>query len=495
MDINFKPRDYQESITIISKNNNTLVVLPTGTGKTAIAILTALERLKQHPCTNILVLTPTKPLSAQIQKEFIEKTNIPKEQIILLTGAITPKKRKELWEQAIITVATPQTIQKDLENDRISLSPTSLLIIDECHRSRENYANTKVAEKYIEQSKNPRILALTASPGGTKEKIDEIRENLFIERVEIRTEEDIKEFIQEKNIKWLEVELSPELKQLHNLIKKTYNSKLKEIKKLGVTKPLNIISKKDLLEQQRKFAFQLRRKNKSSFYGLYLTALLLKLDYAAELLETQGLQPLKDYFDKLKKENTKAAKTIINLPEIIKSIKLTDDLVKKNIKHPKLYMLKGIVRKEIERNPKSKIMIFANYRNTIEELLTELNKLDNIKAIKLIGQKSGLNQKEQIETIRKFEEGIYNVMIGTSIIEEGLDIKEGAELAIFYDCVPSEIRTIQRRGRVGRTKTGNIIFLVTNDTREQGYRWSAHRKEKKMKETLQKMKEKSLMDY
>jgi Fanconi anemia group M protein len=86
-------------------------------------------------------------------------------------------------------------------------------------------------------------------------------------------------------------------------------------------------------------------------------------------------------------------------------------------------------------------------------------------------------------------------MIGTSIIEEGLDIKSGAELAVFYDVVPSEIRTIQRRGRVGRTKAGKIIFLITNDTREQGYRWSAYNKEKKMKQTLQKMQEKTLKDY
>jgi Fanconi anemia group M protein len=158
-------------------------------------------------------------------------------------------------------------------------------------------------------------------------------------------------------------------------------------------------------------------------------------------------------------------------------------------------MLKGVVRKTLEKNPKAKVMIFANYRNTIEEILSELNKLDKVNATKLIGQKSGLNQKEQIETIKRFDEGEFNVMIGTSIIEEGLDIKSGAELAVFYDVVPSEIRTIQRRGRVGRTKAGKIIFLITNDTREQGYRWSAYNKEKKMKETLQKMKEKTLKDF
>jgi len=129
---NFKPRNYQKEIVTTTSKNNTLVVLPTGTGKTKLAILTAIERLKQHPNSNILVMTPTKPLSAQIHREFIDSTNIPKEQIVLLTGALKPKLRQELWEQAIVIIATPQTIQKDVEAERISLSPTSLLTVDEC---------------------------------------------------------------------------------------------------------------------------------------------------------------------------------------------------------------------------------------------------------------------------------------------------------------------------------------------------------------------------
>ncbi|MFH1376503.1 MAG: DEAD/DEAH box helicase [Candidatus Woesearchaeota archaeon] len=491
---NFTARKYQDEITETSKNNNTLTVLPTGTGKTSIAILTAIERLKQHPHSNILILTPTKPLSAQILKEFKEKTNIPEDQIVLLTGETTPKKRQELWESAIIAVATPQTIQKDLENERISTSVTSLLVVDECHRSRMNFANTIVAQKYMKQSKFPRIMALTASPGGTKEKIDEIKNNLSIEAVEIRTEEDIKEFIQEKKITWLEVELPEELKKLLKFIKIAYEYKLHDLRKLGFTKPINLISKGDLISLQKKFAILARKRDPSAFYGLYITAVLIKLDYAAELLETQGISSLNEYWKKLDKETTKAANTIKKMPEITAAISLTNELIQKNTKHPKIYMLKGVIRKEIERNPEAKIIVFANYRNTIEEILKELSKLKNIRASKLIGQKLGLKQKDQIETIRKFERGENNVLVCTQVGEEGIDIQSGAELAIFYDIVASEIRTIQRKGRVGRTRTGRIVFLVTNKTREQGYKWSAYNKEKKMKQTLLNMKNKLKQD-
>jgi Fanconi anemia group M protein len=485
----FTPRNYQTEITQTAVDNNTLVVLPTGTGKTKIAILTAIERLNQHS-SNILVISPTKPLSAQIQKEFIESTDIPEDQILLLTGATSPKKRQELWESAVVVVATPQTIQKDLEAERISLSPTSLLVIDECHRSRMNFANTKVAETYIQQSKFPRILALTASPGGSKQKIDEIRENLHIDSIEIRTEEDISEFIQKKEIKYLEVSLPANFKALHHLIKTPYKNKLKELKKLGFNKPVSVINKRDLLMLQQRFRKQLNQKNPTSYYGISLTALLIKLDYAAELLETQGLIPLQDFWTKLSTDETKAAKNILNFSEIQKALALTQDLIEKNVQHPKIYMLKGIIKKELEKNPKTKFIIFANYRNTIDNLLTELNSLENVNATKLIGQKSGLTQKEQISTIKDFSENKFNILLCSQIGEEGIDVPGGAEIAVFYDFVPSEIRGIQRRGRVGRTKAGKIISLLTQDTREMGYFWASKRKENLMKNTLKNLQEK-----
>ena len=482
---NFTPRNYQKEITTTGKDNNTLVVLPTGTGKTSIAILTALERLNQHN-SNILVVSPTKPLSAQIQKEFREITNIPKEQIILLTGAIQPKKRQELWESAIVTIATPQTIQKDLENNRISLSPTSLLVVDECHRSRMNFANTIVASYYIKQSKFPRILALTASPGGNKERINEVKKNLHIETIEIRTEEDIEEYIQEKEIKWLEVSLPEEIKEVNHLIKTVYKEKLKNLRKVGFHKPTNIINKRDLILLQIKLRKELANKNPISFFGLSLTAMLIKIDYASELLETQGLIPLKEFWEKLTTDQTKAAKNILNESRIQQAINLTEKLIEKEIKHPKLYMLRGLIKKEL-KEINTKIIIFANYRNTIDEIVDFLNKEEEVKATKLIGQKLGLKQEEQIATIKRFEDGIYNTLVCSSIGEEGISIK-GATTAIMYDQgKSSEIRSIQRTGRVARLEAGKIITLLTKDTREIGYYWASKRKEKTMKNILSNM--------
>jgi Fanconi anemia group M protein len=69
-----------------------------------------------------------------------------------------------------------------------------------------------------------------------------------------------------------------------------------------------------------------------------------------------------------------------------------------------------------------------------------------------------------------------------------MDIPE-MQLAVFYEPVPSEIRSIQRRGRVGRTRIGKIMILVTRNTRDEAYYWTAMKKENVMKDTLHKMKE------
>jgi Fanconi anemia group M protein len=494
--INFQPREYQLSILETCKSNNTLVVLPTGTGKTALALLLGLERLNKFPESKILILSPTKPLCQQHLNTFKKHTSIEENKIILLTGLTKPEERARLVQDTIIIIATPQTIQKDLENSRINLKEFSMLCIDEAHRSRENFANTHVAKRYFEQALNPRILALTASPGGTLERIKEIMINLNLEAVEIRSEQDkdVKPYMQKREIEWVNVELQKELLNLHELIKKIYLEKAKQLRNLGVTKPLNLIGKKDLLLLQQQLRKEIFDKNFAAYHGISLTAQLMKIDYALELLEIQSLSSLNKYFEKLKEDKSKAAKSLLKLKEFQNVIKVTNELINKNIEHPKFAKLLEIVKNELSLNPNIKIMVFANYRDTVSLIYNLLTK-NNVKSIILIGQKEGLNQKEQINVIKKFEEEDYNILVGTQILEEGIDVHGGANLAIFYEAVPSEIRKIQRAGRVSRLIAGKIIFLITKSTRDEAYFWSGYQKEKRMKKILYNLKETGLQNF
>ena len=207
-----KPRKYQQEIYENCKDKNCLVVLPTGIGKTLIALMLTINRQKAVPGTKALFLAPTRPLAEQHLSYF--KKHLPElfAQLTLFTGKVQPEKRKELWERSDIIFSTPQCISNDIKNNLYNLNDVSLLIEDECHRCLKNYAYTYIAEKYKEQSENPRILGLTASPGSDVLKIEEVCKNLFIEAVEIRTDKDpdVSPYVQETEVNWIKVPLPAE---------------------------------------------------------------------------------------------------------------------------------------------------------------------------------------------------------------------------------------------------------------------------------------------
>ena len=96
---------------------------------------------------------------------------------------------------------------------------------------------------------------------------------------------------------------------------------------------------------------------------------------------------------------------------------------------------------------------------------------------------TGLTQKKQKEMIEQFSNSDFNVLVSSSVGEEGLDIPQ-VDLVIFYEPVPSAIRKIQRSGRTGRLEEGRIIMLITKDTVDEVYYHVARNKEKRMYRTI-----------
>ncbi|MDP3917512.1 MAG: DEAD/DEAH box helicase [Nanoarchaeota archaeon] len=486
---NFLPRRYQENIFISAKEKNSLICLPTGTGKTKLAIMMTVYRLNKNPESNIVIISPTKPLSSQIANEIRHSTDIPTEKISLLTGAINSEERSVVFKTSKVIVATPQTIQFDLQNDRISFENTSLLVVDECHRSKEKFANTIVAENYMKNAKDKLILALTASPGATKEKISEVCSNLFIENIELRTEEDvdIAEHIQKKESIDIRLPLPKDFQLIQNILKSYYITKASGLKRYGITKPKSLINKTDLLLYQKNFQTRIRKGDFSAYRAISEIAEMIKISHAQGLIETQTPKSLMDYFQKLKSEKSKAAKNILKNKSIENAISLTKGIIDKNQLHPKLEELKKIISKELKDNPNTKTIIFANYRSTVEEIKKELSKIQGAIPVKLIGQSGGLSQKNQLVAIDKFNRNAFNIIVCTSIGEEGISIGS-LDLAVFYDHTASEIRKIQRSGRVARIKPGKIINLIAEKTLDEAMLWTAKRKETKMHNLLGYMK-------
>jgi len=494
------PREYQIQIYSTCKEKNCLVILPTGLGKTLIALMLTIERMIQHPSSKILFLAPTRPLAQQHLNYF--KKNLPElfATMELFTGKTSSERREELWQNADIIFSTPQCIGNDLKNDLYSLKDVSLLIEDECHRCIKNYSYTFVAQKYKEQAANARILGLTASPGHEKQKIEQICKNLDIEAVEVRTRDsaDVKEYLQELNFEIIKIDFPEEFEIIRRNLKIIFVKKVEELKNRKLL--FGNANKVTLLDCQRKIMRAISSGNKhfNLLAGASACAIAVKLQHALELLETQTLASLQAYFldifSQAREGKSKAVQQLVKQPEFNKAYVHLMELVARKQEHPKLIKLKQIIEQELVQNSKSKSIIFAQFRDTVVKIAKTLNEISGIKAKVFVGQAkkqgidaTGLNQKEQQAIIQEFSSGEINILVATQIGEEGLDIPE-VNSVIFYEPIPSAIRKIQRAGRTARLQKGKLIMLVTLNTIDEAYYWAAFHKEKKMYKAIDSIK-------
>ncbi|MFX1343975.1 MAG: DEAD/DEAH box helicase [Promethearchaeota archaeon] len=499
-------REYQESIFINCLKNNCLVVIPTGLGKTVIALMLAVHKLTEMPKSKVIFLAPTKPLVEQHHKSFLDLTLIPPESLQSLTGAIVPEKRKIIWNQIKVAFMTPQVLQNDLMSNLYSIKDVSLIIFDECHRAVGDYAYCFIAKKYMENTGINQILGLTASPGSTLEKINEIKDNLFINHLEIRTDKDIdvKHYVQKVDNEWIKITLPNEFLEIKRILDENLKGIYKWLKEKGLINSfdLNKITRKDLLQLNniinRKISASRDDEERfEMFYAKKLQANAIRLSHMSELLETQGINALKDYIEKNEEKikNNSANKSLKELfanKNFRKVQELTYQIQSKGIVHPKLEYLEDILTTQLQENEGSRILVFAHFRDSVNNIVRYFKEHKIIKAHKFVGQAhkgfdKGLTQKTQIKLLEEFKEGIYNTLVGTSVAEEGLDIAE-CDLVVFYDVVPSAIRSIQRRGRTGRKKEGKVLILMAEGTRDEGYYWAEKAKERKMKDSIKKIK-------
>jgi len=494
LDPEFKPRLYQELIASTAIKKNTICILPTGLGKTHVSILVAAYRLEKFPESKILMLAPTRPLVNQHMKVFKKYLIGKDEDFISLTGKIHANDRKILYQNGKIFFATPQLIKNDVENKILDLKDVKLLVVDECHRSMKNYAYTSIVDEYVKTNSDPLVLGLTASPGGIEDKIEEVKKNLHAEAVEIRTEKDadVSPYVQETKVEKVFVELPKEFREIKETLEKIYNQKIYDLIRAKVI-PSTKISKKELLVAQLELG-RIYNQNKDwqALKAIISCAQAIKVGHAIELIETQGVSALTQYLTKLTKDKqSSATRRLLEDYRIKKAIELTEKLNEKRVEHPKLEELLKIVNNEVKKKPNAKIIVFANYRDSVEKIAKSLEK-NGIEAREFYGQAKksgkGLSQKGQIEIINEFELNLFNVLVATSVAEEGLSIP-AVDIVIFYEPVASEIRTIQRRGRTGRTEAGRVIFLITKNTRDEWYYWSAYNKEKRMNRILKGLKE------
>ena len=500
---NFEPRLYQQTILATAAEKNTLVVLPTGMGKTNIFLMLAAQRLKQYPNSKILLIGPTKPLIDQYMAVFKGHFEIDEKEMSVFTGLVSPEKRAELWKKARIIFSTPQGLENDIISNKINLEEICLLGVDEAHRAVGDYAYVFVAKQFMKLSRHPRIIAMTASPGSDMDKIEEVCKNLFIEDIEVRTDDDpdVKPYVQEVQIDWVKVELPKVFADIQRLLTLFLRERFEKLKSWGILqmKDVGFVSRTDLLELQAQLRGRISSGEKDfvMLSAISVLAASMKVYHAIELLETQGIIALHKYFEKLMAESrmskSKAINSVISDSNFKSAMIKARILYEEKVEHPKLIELQKIIEEEAKADKNMKIMVFNQYRDNALDITEKLNKIQNIQAKIFVGQQkkgeTGLSQKEQKQMLEDFRNGLFNVIVATSIGEEGLDIPK-VDLVIFFEPIPSAIRSIQRRGRTGRQEKGRVIILMVKGTRDEAYRWVAHHKEKKMYRNLANLRKK-----
>ena len=175
-------RQYQVSLAKDAANQNSLIVLPTGLGKTTIALQVIADYMEQAK-GGVLFLAPTRVLVNQ-HYDFLKK-NVLIDDIGIITGEDLVAKRKKLWINSIVC-ATPEITRNDLRRQIVSPDQFSLVIFDEAHRAIGDYAYTAIADSFLG---DVRFLAMTATLPSEKQKAEEVVKSLRIQSVLQKTDE------------------------------------------------------------------------------------------------------------------------------------------------------------------------------------------------------------------------------------------------------------------------------------------------------------------
>ncbi|OLB71216.1 hypothetical protein AUI06_04540 [archaeon 13_2_20CM_2_52_21] len=479
-------REYQRAIAKSALTANTLVVLPTGLGKTIVAMLVASDRLSEYPQTKILILAPTRPLVLQHAKFFADHFPYREAKSTVLTGETPARLREAAFSESTLVFATPEVIRNDVSANRYSLRSVSLVVFDEAHRCVRSYAYSEVAQAYKLQASNPLILGLTASPSAKKSRVEEICEKLAITNVETRREadEDVTPYVQEVSLNYERLALPEKYREVSKILRAGLDERINKLRSMHQL-PANVrVSKRLLLDLGEKLHRSLRRGGGGALFGaVQLQAQAMSLNHAIDLLETQGSQSADRFLSKLERASTRSSRGLARDPRVIEAQKRSASLAE--IPHPKQKRLRELISEDLRSNPDSKIIVFTQFRDSVETIVEDLSLIEAVLPVRFVGQASrnpedlGLTQDEQMQILEDFRDGKYNVLVTTSIGEEGLHVPD-VDHVIFYEAVPSEIRMIQRRGRTGRTRPGKTTVLMTEGTIDEAYYWTSLRKEERM---------------
>tara|TARA_B110001452_G_scaffold250764_1_gene239261 strand:+ start:476 stop:3148 length:2673 start_codon:yes stop_codon:yes gene_type:complete len=483
-------RAYQLAAAKQAISGSTLLVMPTGLGKTAVQWMAMAEAIDGPG--RIVLVAPTTGLVAQQARMAKQFLNIDPELIVTLTGQDRPVKREAIWKDAKIVMATPHVIRNDARNGRILLSEIDLLIVDEAHHATGSDSMAQLGDLYLEASPNALVLAATASPGVKSSKVLEVIQRLGIERLHVTKREDdlVQPYITSMDIEKHELNLPDELLDIIRPLRILESEEAEFLRRGGFLTASGRITTAAIEEAHRRASAAIGRGDARGYDAAKRIGDIRRLHRLLDLLDTQGLRCAIMYIERARADTDRKTKRFLSLTAVAN---FYSENKSKMEYHPKPALVLDLVSKGLDG--KGKVIVFTEYRDTVDNLIQILEKQPGTKPGRFVGQASkgsqlGMKQKEQIAQLEKFKDGEINVLVATSVGEEGLDVP-AADSVILYEPVPSAIRAIQRRGRTARQKDGDVHILLAKGTRDEYVQQASLRREALMYRTLETLKNQS----
>ncbi|XP_066277596.1 ATP-dependent RNA helicase DHX58-like [Branchiostoma lanceolatum] len=505
-DGSFPMRDYQlELAEDVLKGENNVICSPTNSGKTRVAVYICKDHLEKNPDGKVLVMVNKVHLVEQhFQSQF--KPLLP-ESFQSKLGTISGENYssaeeehisfKQLVEQKSLIILTAQILENHLNRDdeeKVELSDFSLMIFDECHHTKKENVYNKIMGRVILQKFRqphlplPQIVGFTASPGvgGARTHVQAVSHILQIlanlNASKIKTAEkhagELKKVVgqpkrechitNERHQDPFGDELKKMMRQIHRMIDMEGPGERRPPADFGTQ-----MYEQWVVEMEKQGGIECRRcvQTCADHLRKYSDALVIN----DTLRMSDAFQYLKEFYAKESERQEGFDDTDRKLTSIFsESFFRLERLTKMSqYENTNLEALKEKLKQECESKEGARGILYTKTRQSTAFLLSwirntpELNNL--LKADQLTGTGTGSISKnnhmtpiKQREVIRKFREGELNLLIATTVAEEGLDIKE-CNFVIRYGLVTNEIAMMQASGRA-RAEDSTYMLVAGGKT-------------------------------
>ncbi|XP_041858379.1 interferon-induced helicase C domain-containing protein 1 isoform X2 [Melanotaenia boesemani] len=495
-------REYQMDVARPAlEGKNIIICLPTGSGKTRVAVYITKKHLdsrrEEGKPGKVVILVNKIPLVEQhYSKEFLPFLK-PTYKVERVSGDSQLKiSFAKIVKKNDIIICTAQILENYLErandgdDEGVNLSDLTLIVIDECHHTQKGGVYNHIMMRYLKQKHRnkrlikeqkqpvslPQILGLTASPGvGKATKMEKAEEHILricanLDASKIMSLGDFKKDPRKTILTVEDRKQDPfgdVIKKIMSVIHQ--HAQLSPTCDLGsqnyeqwvVQKERQAAKEED--QVVRVCAEYLRQYNDSLLLSNTIRmcdALTYLNNHYKEQIkkktapEEEKIQitATERFLFNLFKENKEELERLAKIPEY---------------ENDSLSKLRMRILQEFSTRDEARGIIFTKTRHsaiTLSQWIQENPKFADIgvKPSHVIGGGDQSDVKpmtaaEQKDVLKKFSTGEVNLLIATTVAEEGLDIP-ACNFVIRYGLVTNEIAMIQSQGR-GRAEDSTYIVV------------------------------------